>query len=248
MHIVTAGAKYLDIDAYGGMAAYAELLQMQGKTAQAASSAALNESITKTIQSWGAPINTQYRPGSDDKFTLIDISNPAHFDTLVLLDRVDGVMDHHSGFEAYWRRRLGDGAVIAAVGAACTLVYEAWERAGLVGSMSERSARLLIAGILDNTLNFKAHVTTDRDERAYKALVKLANLPADWPMLYFTECQDTIMANTAGLLGTGSKVCVFPSFAEPMAIGQLAVLDARKLLDRADVIERTMVGLCLIGS
>ena len=46
MIIVTSGARYIDIDAYASIIAYANLLNLKGKNAIAYSSSPLNESIT----------------------------------------------------------------------------------------------------------------------------------------------------------------------------------------------------------
>jgi nanoRNase/pAp phosphatase (c-di-AMP/oligoRNAs hydrolase) len=162
MRLVTSGSAYVDIDAYAGCVAYAELLQTHQEDAQAVSTAPLNESISETVHSWHAPLLTltEYNPSEDDTFTLIDVSDPSYFDKIVDIDRVDEVIDHHPGFEKHWQGLIGDKSDIEFIGAACTLVYERWRAAGQLGRMSVLSARLLICGILDNTLNFGAQPTT----------------------------------------------------------------------------------------
>lgn len=230
MRIITSGYKYIDIDAYAGAIAYAELLRAQGKQAEAVSTAAWNESISKTVRSWQAPIKTTYAPSDDDTFTLIDVSDPEHFDHMVKLDRVDEIIDHHPGFEPYWQERIGDRADIEFIGAACTQVYERWVKAGLLNKMIETSAKLLVSGILDNTLNFKAHVTTERDKESYKALVAHANIPESWTAQYFTECQKTILADAESSIRNDSKVLTFQSFPRPLSVGQLVVWDAGEVL------------------
>lgn len=231
MRIVTSGSRYLDIDAYAGIVAYAELLQTQGKQAKAVSTAPWNKSISKTVRSWGAPLKTTYGPNDDDTFTLIDISDPEHFDHMVDLSKVDAIIDHHPGFEQYWAERIGNKAHIEFIGAACTQVYELWVAAGLVNKMSKTSAKLLATGILDNTLNFKAHVTTDRDENAYKALVEHANLSDNWPAKYFSECQDAILADAETSIRNDSKILSFPTFPSPLSVGQLVVWGASEVLN-----------------
>lgn len=241
MKVVTSGRQYLDIDAYAGCIAYAELLNSMGDTAVAASTAAWNESITKTVRSWNAPLRTRYQPDSDDEFVLIDTSEPQSFDTFVQLDRVTGVIDHHPGLEQYWHDKLGEAAVIEFVGAACTLVYEKWVAAGLLDRMSPTSARLLIAGILDNTLNFGAHITHERDKKAYADLLIRADLPADWTAQYFGECQEGILADIATAVRNDSKTLEFASLDSPIAVGQLVIWDARPVIrDNLQTIRKTM--------
>lgn len=244
MRIITSGSRYLDIDAYAGIIAYAELLRAQGLEAEAVSLAPWNESVTEAVRSWRAPLATTYAPREGDTFTLIDVSEPEYFDAFVSLERVDEVIDHHPGFEAYWRERIGDGARIEFIGAACTLVYERWAAAGLADTMSATSARLLVAGILDNTLNFKAKVTDERDRVAYAALVAHAGIPEGWTAEYFTDCQEAILADAEAAIRNDAKVLQFRSFAQAVSVGQLVVWDAAEVLRRhRGTMERVLSGM-----
>jgi inorganic pyrophosphatase/exopolyphosphatase len=229
MRIVTSGSEYIDIDAYAGAIAYAELLQAQGIEARAVSTAPLNESISGTVRSWRAPLQTDYEPAGSDTFSVIDVSDSAYFDGIVDYDRVVEVIDHHPGFEKHWQDRLGDGAQIEFIGAACTLIYERWKAAGLLGKMSALSARLLACGILDNTLNFGASVTTPRDVEAYDTLLPQAELPDDWTAQYFTECQQAILREPAEAVRNDAKRLSFQTYARPARVGQLTVWDAEEV-------------------
>lgn len=238
MEIITSGSAFIDIDAYGGMKAYAELRNLGGKPAIAASSAPLNESITPTICSWGA-ILEDYKPSDTNTFTLVDVSDPKFFDPIVRDDDVVGIIDHHTGFESYWRERLGDAANIEFVGAACTLVYERWQQAGKLQDMSSLSARLLICGILDNTLNFRAGVTTSRDIEAHDQLMKRADLPKDWPAQYFADCQRSITADLETTLQNDTKT-ILDDLLLPASFGQVVIWNARELLEQRPLIAATM--------
>ena len=241
MRIITSGFRYADIDAYAGCVAYAELLQKQGVDAQAVSTAPLNESICKTIRSWQAPIQNAYTPSDDDTYTLIDISEPEYFEKIVAHDRIDEIIDHHPGFESYWQEKIGDKSQIEFIGAACTLVYERWRDAGLLREMSMTSARLLVSGILDNTLSFGAKITTPRDVDAYNVLLAQSELPADWTAQYFTECQDAILDDIVVAIQNDTKLLSFKSFDHPICFGQLVVWDAEKVLsEHQDVIQKTL--------
>lgn len=231
MKIVTTGMGYVDIDAYAGCIAYAELLELQGIEAVAASTSPLNESVSRSVLSWEAPFKLEYRPSPDDAFVVIDVSDPEHFDKIVDLDKVDEVIDHHPGFEEYWQQRIGYGARIEFIGAACTLVYERWVASGLLDKMSTTSARLLICGILDNTLNFNAGVNTQRDIDAYNALLTRADLPTDWTAQYFTECQEAILSDAFAAVRNDTKSLVFTTYSpHPMRVGQLVVWDGAQVL------------------
>lgn len=232
MRIITSGQRYLDIDAYAGIIAYAELLQKQGVEATAISTAPLNESITQSIREWEATLENAYIPGAQDTFTLIDVSDPEHFDAFVDREKVDEVIDHHPGFEEYWSSRIGHKSHIEFIGAACTQVYELWKSAGKFDGISVLSARLLICGILDNTLNFGAQVATERDRVAYAELIEKAELPENWTAQYFTECQACIERDIVTAITNDTKVLNFGTFEFPVCVGQLVVWDGQAILSR----------------
>lgn len=243
MRIVTAGERYLDIDAYAGCVAFAELLRAQGQDALAASTAPLNESITDELRTWQCQFATSYNPSSTDTFSIIDVSNPKHFHPMVALDRVDAVVDHHVGFEDFWNGRIGAHARIEFIGAACTLVYEAWKEAGLLDQMSKTSAGLLACGILDNTLNFKAKITTSRDHEAYDYLHTRADLANDWPKHYFLDCETAIVKDLPTAVHNDSKVLEFKTFSHQLANTQLIVWDNGPILDQMDILKATLTTL-----
>lgn len=240
MIIVTAGAKWLDIDAYACMVAYAELLRLQGKQAVAATSdAALNESITPDLRVLSVDFVRGYQAKATDQFVLVDISDPAEFDMMVRPDRVTALFDHHVGHEKQWRQQLGDNCRIESVGAAVTLIYEAWAQAGLLDQLSRASAQLMAAGILDNTLNFNAELTSERDREAYADLSKRAELPDDWAQAYFTDCQKLIASDLDTALRNDTKLVTYPGAKSTMYVGQLVLWDAAPMLQTNEVL-RTM--------
>lgn len=205
---------------------------MLGHEAAAVSTAKiLDASVPDVVKSWHAPLVTVYEPNPDDTYILVDVSDPDYFEKFVNINKIDEVIDHHPGSEPYWQEKIGDGARIEFIGAACTLVFEAWQSAGALPNMSQVSARLLMCGILDNTLNFKAVVTTDRDRSAYTALSEIAQLPEDWPDQYFAACQQTVQANVADAVKFDTKVLSFTSFNKPVSFGQVAIWDSRMLID-----------------
>jgi inorganic pyrophosphatase/exopolyphosphatase len=237
MRIITSGSRYLDIDGYAGCAAYAELLQTMGITARAVSTAPMNESIPPIVRAWQVTnFSTEYAPSAGDTYTLIDVSEPEYFDAFVDMAAIDEVIDHHPGLEAYWQQRIGTGAVIEQVGAACTQIFERWEQAGLVDQMSETGARLLMCGILDNTLNFGADITTERDHHAYAVLKAQANLPEDWPARYFSDCQSSITSDMACSIENDTKVLTLQTYPHKLAIGQCAIWDAESVARQSQAV------------
>lgn len=230
MIVVTSGARYIDIDAYACCVAYAELLNLLNKPAAAVSTAVWNESITKSLRALKAPLSTDYSPSPDDEFVIVDLSDPAHIDRIVDLERVIEVFDHHPGFEQYWTEKLGEASHIDFIGAAATLIYEQWAKTGRLEQMSMVSAELLAAAILDNTLNFGAGVTTEKDREAYKFLVKHANLDDSWVAKYFTECQESTLSNLDKALRNDTKFLKFSGLGEELCLGQMVVWDAKRVI------------------
>jgi nanoRNase/pAp phosphatase (c-di-AMP/oligoRNAs hydrolase) len=230
--VVTGGSAFADIDVYGAIIAYAELLRQQGKDAVAVSTAPLNESIPPLVREWPVAFSNTYNYKEADQFVIIDVSDPKYFDPIVDHDHISEVIDHHPGFESYWDEQIGKDSHIEFIGAACTLVYERWARAGLADSMSQVSARLLICGILDNTLNFSAKVTTQRDHNAHDALLRIADLPSNWTAQYFFACQDSIVADIEAATRNDIKVLTFKTYPYTLSVGQIVAWDANGFIDR----------------
>jgi inorganic pyrophosphatase/exopolyphosphatase len=233
MKTITVGSIYIDIDGYGGMVAYAELLRLLGEPARAVSTAVINESVPQMFRELAVEFESAYTPVEDEEFIVIDNSDPDYFEKFVLEEKVVEVIDHHPGFENYWMRRIGKGAQIEVVGAACTQIFEKWKQVGKLQHMSKTSAMLLAAGILDNTINFKAKITTDRDIQAYAFLAQQAGLDDAWAGKYFAQCQDAILVDIAKALKNDTKQLVFrANNIGEISIGQLVIWDSDLVLKK----------------
>lgn len=228
--VVTSGAPYIDIDAYAGSIAYAELLRRQGKDAIAVSTSIINESVTSQLRQLSVGIEHIYNPLPNDRYVLIDVSDPEHFDTFVDHSKIVGIVDHHTGWEKLWHS-LGDQANIEFIGAACTQVYETWQKGGILDKMPPDIAKLLCAGVLDNTLNFGAKITTNRDRKAFEQLAQIANISDDWVEQYFKDCDGQIMKDLKTAILNDVKQPVFNLQNEPVGFGQLLFWDAAQALE-----------------
>lgn len=243
-HIVTARWPWIDIDAYGAMVGYSDLLNIQGIAARAATSSKLNESIPESLRAMNAPVDFGYQPQPGETFAVVDVSNPKEFDPMVNPNRLTEIIDHHTGYEAYWRRYLREYADIEVIGACCTMIYERWAKASLLNTMNMRTASLLACGILDNTLNFQAHITSSRDREAYRDLADIARLGADWPMKYFSDCQHGIETNLEEAIKNDTKIVEFRGQPSVYAVGQIIIWDAQAIInDHLDTIQRVVSGI-----
>lgn len=243
--LVTAGAAYLDIDAYACCVAMAQLMQRKGMNAIAWSNAPCNYSVCDYLRK-DAPITASLPAGWDEKtvqFILVDISDPAYLGPEVLPERVVGVIDHHVGFEEYWQSRIGKGCCIEFIGAAATLVYRQWKAAGLLSQMPSVTARLLIAAILDNTLNLTSPVTTQEDRDAFAQLCQRENVGVHWCADYFSQVQDGIEADLKNALFGDIKRVSGNSVLPPL-VGQLSVWNVETLLRRLPQIKSWFAEEC----
>ena len=230
--IVTAGAHYLDIDAYACMVALAELLQLQGQNAIAWSAAAYNYSVCPSLVT-ESQIHPELPKDQEEqaRYIIVDVSDPEYLQKTVPLDNVVAVFDHHVGFEHYWESRISENARIEFLGAAATLIYREWKQAGLEDKMSQSSARLLIAAILDNTLNLTSANTTEEDVDTFRALCAHAGADDAWCAGYFSEVQASVETDLCNALRNDTKT-VRDNPILPPKVAQLCVWDAARILRR----------------
>lgn len=238
MKIVTSGSKYIDIDAYAGIIAYANLLNLRGIAAKAVSTAKLNESITSSLLKLNVNLD-EYEPSNDDEFIIIDVSNKEYFDKIVNERKIVEVIDHHTGFEEYWKNILQQKSRIEFIGSVATIIIEEYEKENLLSSMSKEIAILLMSAILDNTLNFKAKVTNERDVIAYRKLAKIVGDIDNYEEKYFRECQNNIEKNLVNSIENDTKTEKICDIL-PYAFSQLTVWNKKFIFENIDIIYKTL--------
>lgn len=231
--IVTAGSTYLDIDAYACCVAMSELLRLQGENAIAYSCAPCNYSICDFLVEDNQIAHTLPAEfhAQTASYVIVDVSDPDYLMDSVPIEQVARVYDHHVGFEDYWHNCIADGAHIEFIGAAATLIYREWEKSGLTEKMTRSTSLLLIAAILDNTLNLTSSNTTAEDIEVFTALCAKENISSDWCASYFSQVQQNIEAELRNAL-LGDVKCLRDHPVLPEHIGQLCVWDAGTILER----------------
>lgn len=234
MKIVTAGNKYIDIDAYASCIAYANLLKLKGIHAKAVSTAKINESITPNLLKLNAKLEN-YEKSDNDEFIIVDVSSKLYFDNIVNEDKIIEIIDHHVGYEEYWKNKLGEKAKIEFIGAVATLIVELYEKENLIEKMSKDIAYLLMSAILDNTLNFKAKITTNRDKIAYKKLEFIVGDAEHYAEKYFKECQLAIERNLKNAIENDTKIEKTSAILPPV-FGQIILWNKEKILENKDEI------------
>lgn len=96
--------------------------------------------------------------------------------------------------------------------------------------MSQDVAYLLMSAILDNTLNFKAKITTTRDKNAYEKLKNILGNARDYAEKYFLECQKGIENNLLNAIQNDTKLERVNSMI-PYVFAQLTVWDKSNILE-----------------
>ncbi|MBO4245375.1 MAG: DHH family phosphoesterase [Bacilli bacterium] len=236
MKVITVGKSYIDIDGYASAIAYQKLLTLQGIEAKFVSNAMLNYSITNSLLNTGYGID-DYQVTDNDEFIILDLSNKTYFPEFVNEDKIVEIIDHHPGFETYWSKRLGNKALIKPIGSVATLIVEKYEQANLFNQIDTNLAKLLMAAILDNTLNFTAKITTSKDIETYQKLTNLIN-NEDFASNYFLEVENTIITNLNEAIKNDIKITHINDWL-PDSFGQLTIWDAsliketelRKIMD-----------------
>ena len=235
--IVTAGDAYTDIDIFASAIAYKELLCLQNKEAMTVLAAPLNQSVTKKIRKWGRDYLKKV-PAGHHQFVIVDFSDPKHLATFVKEEKIIELFDHRTGFENYWQEKLGAGAKIEPVGACATLIFEEYEKSGLVKKISPASANLLYVTIFTHTLNFQSSVTTERDKAAFRELKPLTVLPDNWADEYYEERERTVYSSPLEAIIQDTKVLSLPNLNGEFVVGQLELWDSsgfiKKYLDKIE--------------
>lgn len=235
--IITAGSTYLDIDAYACCVAMAELLRLKGKNAIGYSNAPCNYSICKSLAENDQIVRCLPPDFSEETsdYIIVDVSDPDFLKKSVPLNRVVAVYDHHVGFEEYWQSQIGEGAQIEFIGAAATLIYREWHKAGVIDQMQPATAKLLIAAILDNTLNLTSANTTPEDVEVFNSLCQRYNITQQWCASYFSEVQANVEADLDNaILGDIKTVRNNPVL--PPRVAQICVWNANSILSKLSAI------------
>ena len=90
---------------------------------------------------------------------------------------------------------------------------------------------LLMAAILDNTLNLTSSNTTDEDMTAYNELCAKAGVGDDWRGYYFSEVQKGIEADLKNALFNDMKI-IRGSAVLPQNVAQLCIWDAERIINK----------------
>lgn len=231
---------YVDVDAYASIIAYADLLRQRGKMAQTYISFAPNYSVPADLRMMEYE-NRHFDLQPDDVAIILDVSVPEAIHKFVPNEQILELIDHHPGFEDYWRERIGERAIIEKIGAVATSIFEWWGECWDYDKMSPEIAKLLLAAILDNTLNFNAEITTERDRAAAKKLAAIAHTTVEnFTGWYFMKVSEGVIGDLENALMRDSKMVILPTKRSEIGFGQLALWSATEITEQRQNIRQVM--------
>lgn len=231
---------YVEIDAYASILAYTDLLNQRSKPAKSYIPHTPNYSVPDELRIRELE-NSNFTLKPDDEAIILDVSVPEPINKLVPTSQILELIDHHPGYEEYWHAKIGNKAIIEKIGAVATSIFEWWGECWDYNKMSPEIAKLLLGAILDNTLNFNADITTERDSHAATKLVQIANTTLEvFTTWYFSAVSQTILTNLQNALVKDCKQVILPSNQESFTFAQLTIWDSEKIVDQADQITKIM--------
>lgn len=231
---------YADIDVYASIIAYADLLNQRGKAAKTYIPVAPNYSVPGTLRLPKQENKTfDFQP--NDEAIILDVSIPDEIHRLVSNNQILELIDHHPGYETYWAEHIGDKAIIEKIGAVATSIFEWWGECWDHDKMSLEIAKLLLGAILDNTLNFNAKITTERDHRAAAKLAKIADTNLqDFTTWYFSEVSKTITSDLQSSLLQDCKTVTLPTDQSQFTFCQLTLWGTKDIISQRSQIEKIL--------
>ena len=129
----------------------------------------------------------------------------------------------------------------AEYGAVATSIFEWWGECWDYAEMSPQTAKLLLAAILDNTLNFNAEITTRRDHHAAEKLAQIAGTTVEeFVNWYFSEVSKTINADVQNSLLLDHKTVSIPGQKEHLTFTQITIWDAEDIFTHGAQITEIM--------
>jgi manganese-dependent inorganic pyrophosphatase len=219
-----------DLDGVSGSVAYAEFLQKTGKLVVAGIFGEPHEEARYILNRFDILYPQVFSDAREfDEVILVDSSDLKGLEGRVMPENVVEIIDHRKTHDA--SAFPNAKAQIELVGAAATLVAEKFIKNDV--SISKESAILLCGGIISNTLNFKAGVTTDRDREAFEWLNKEANLPeVFWKELFLAKSNlsgDTLPERIVG------DFAWFEMGIKKVGIAQIEMIGAKELVTEREM-------------
>lgn len=227
--VITSGSAYVDIDALACSLSLSFLYGREGVESRVVHTGILNNTIPDSYKERvkGLYLN-EYEPEGEPRFVVVDVSDPDYIESFVDSENIEGIYDHHFGFESYWKERIGDRSRIEHVGACATLVWELIFQRGLCRDVPAICLELMCLAIVANTLNFQSNTTSDRDRLAISQIEEAGISVPEMTRRYYEEVGGKIVDDFKGSVLSDLKKLRL-SDDRTLFIGQVELLDSSAL-------------------
>lgn len=163
-----------DIDCVACTLGYVELLKKLGKDVEGVVFGENSREID-FVENYSQYLPLKEHSGDyqvDDKFILVDNSDPTRIDPRINIENVIELFDHRETEQVKLFTKAKNH--IDLVGSCATLICEEFKKHGF--EPSKNTAIYLYSAIVSNTINFKSGLTTDRDIEMANWVKGLANI------------------------------------------------------------------------
>ena len=167
-----------DLDGIACSIAYLELLNNEGKSAEAVYYGDLGLEV-EFVKQYTKYFPVEKHAGDfslNSQFILVDAADPDELDKTVIPEKVIEIIDHHP--LVFTDVFVNAKKTIELVGSCATLMTERLQKERFVPS--KEAIIYLYSAIISNTANFKNPITTERDRKAAEYLKSLVSLPNDY--------------------------------------------------------------------
>lgn len=214
-----------DIDCIACTLGYVELLKKLGKDVEGVVFGENNLEID-FVKNYSNYFPLEKHVGeykSEDKFILVDCSDPTRIDPRVSIKNVIELFDHR---ETEQVKLFSKAEVhIDLVGSCATLICEEFKKSGL--EPSKNTAIYLYSAITSNTVNFKNALTTDRDIEMATWLKDIAQINDSYVREMFLAKSNITTENFYEALR--QDIVVRPIGDKKVAISQIEMVDIKRV-------------------
>lgn len=218
-----------DLDGFASAFAYAEFLNDQGKNASFGFAEPPHKEAQFLLDKYNIPFQfANIDPTNFGEIILVDASDVIGIDPRIKIENVTEIIDH---------RKVNDANVfknakiqIEFVGSVATLIAEKFINSKL--PITKNSALLLYGAIISNTLNFQAHVTTDRDKNAAQWLAEQFSPEPNFVHEMFADKSDI---NPENLKASIEEDFAHFDLGKKIGVGQLEVINAEAIVKNLSV-------------
>lgn len=173
--VYTIGHQSPDADAVFSAIAYAALMDSLGYDVEARMTAKPNFVTSFIADLWGITLPEILDDATDKNLILVDHSEYVQSVKGANKARIVQVIDHH-GIGSVTESNMVFSKILP-VGSTCTIVYTTFKEVGV--TIDANMAKILLAGIIDDTRDLKKSTTTEMDKAAYEALAEISGLGDD---------------------------------------------------------------------